>query len=76
MEKTLILEKTEGKRRRGQQKMRWLNSITASMDMNLSELQEIVKDRGTLCAAVPGVGVAKSQTRLSDGTTTGEQLGK
>ena len=62
-----MLVKIEGKRRRGQQKMRWLNSITASMDMNLSELQEIVKDRGTLCAAVPGV--AKSQTRLSDGTT-------
>ena len=67
LEKILMLVKIEGKRRRGQQKMRWLNSITASMDMNLSELQEIVKDRGTLCAAVPGV--AKSQTRLSDGTT-------
>ena len=67
LEKALMLGKIEGKRRRGWQKMKWLNSITDSMDMNLSELQEIVKDKGTLCAAVPGV--AKSQTRLSNGTT-------
>jgi len=46
MEKTLMLGKTEGKRRRGQQRMRWLDSTTHSMDMNLSKLQEIVKDRG------------------------------
>ena len=53
MEKTLILEKTEGKRRRGQQRKRWLDSISESTDMNLSKLQEIVEDRGAWCAAVP-----------------------
>ena len=49
LEKTLMLGKTEGKRRRGQQRMRWLDGITDSMDMNLSKLQETVDDRGLVC---------------------------
>ena len=64
LEKTLMLGKTEGKRRRGQQRMRWLDSITDLMDMNLSKLQEIVKNRRGWYAAV--CGVANSQTRLSN----------
>ena len=52
LEKTLMLGKTEGKRRRGKQRMRWLDSIISSMDMNLSKLQKIVKDRGAWHAAV------------------------
>ena len=71
LEKTLMLGQIDGKRRRGQQRMKWLDSITDSMNMDLSKLQETVKDREDFHAAVHGV--TKSWTQLSEWTTTTDQ---
>ena len=67
-EKSVMLGKIEGRRRRGRQRMRWLDGISDAMSINLGKLQEMVRDREALCAAVHGA--AKSWTRLGDATIT------
>ena len=74
LEKTLMLEKIEGRRRRGRQRTRWLHGITDSMDMSLSKLQEMVKDRKTQRVAV--CGVTQRRTGLSEGTTAATDMKK
>ena len=73
LEKTMILKKIEGKRGRGQQRMRWLDSITDSMNMNLSKLQEIVKNREDHCAAVHGHRESDKAEQLNHSNNAGHR---